>query len=304
LLGFARSRRPELFKIRGKFDGLVVRSMISPSLRFWATEVGLIMVLNTDQFFIASLGSTTQIPAYRAAYLVLNNLNVMAVTAASVSAVFISHLWQAGQITEVHRVVVRNLRLGLGIMAASGACVLVLGPRLFDVWLGTGNFIGHPILGIFMVLLFMETQSSVITLGSRATEDEVFAPWALGAGALKLTLSVLLGVRYGLIGIALSTLLAQLATNHWYMVYRGLNRLQISFESHLMNVLLPVAGLFVVVTIAVWLPIAGNLFATDWEAVLAGGTISGIILAAFMWVFVLEPGHRQRFSAWSQLARS
>lgn len=303
LLGFARSRRPELFKIRGNFDGLVVRSMISPSLRFWATEVGLILVLNTDQFFIASLGSAAQIPAYRAAYLVLINLNVMAVAAASVSSVFVSHLWQAGQIIEVHRVVVRNLRLGLGIMAASGACVLVLGPRLFDVWLGAGNFIGRPILGIFVALLFLETQSSGITLGSRATEDEVFAPWALGAGAIKLTLAVLLGVRYGLMGIALSTLLAQLATNHWYMVYRGLNRLQISFESHLTNVLLPVAGLFVVVTIAVWLPIAGNLFATDWQAVLAGGAISGILLAAFMWFFVLESGHRQRFSAWSQLAR-
>ncbi len=250
LLGFARNRRSELFTIRGKFDGLAVRGMISPSLRAWATGIGIILVLNTDQFFIASLSGAAQIPAYRAAYLVLYNLNVMAVTVAGASAVFISHLWQAGQIAEVHRVVVRNLRLGLGIMAAGGACVLVLGPRLFDVWLGKGNFIGHPILGIFFVLLFLEAHCFIITLGSRATEDEAFAFWALGAGVLKLTFSAILGVHFGLIGIASSTLLAQLVTNHWYMVYRGLNRLQISFESHLVNVILPVAGLFVAVTLA------------------------------------------------------
>jgi O-antigen/teichoic acid export membrane protein len=304
LLGFARSRRPELFKIRGVFNGPAVRSMISPSLRAWATALGIIMVLNTDQFFIASLSGAAQIPAYRAAYLVLYNLYMLALTTAGVSSVFISHLWQAGQIGEVHRVVVRNLRLGLGIMAAGGACILVLGPRLFDVWLGRGNFIGLPILGIFFVLLFLETQSGVITSGSRATEDEAFAPWALGAGVLKLTLSAPLGVHFGLLGIASSTLIAQLATNDWYMVFRGLQRLRISFESHLVNVILPVAGLFVAVTIAVWVPLAENLFATEWEEVLAGGAIAGILLAAFIWLFVLEPGHRHLFSAWRPLARS
>jgi len=128
LLGFARSRRPELFKIRGKYNGALVRSMVSPALRAWATGLGILMVLNTDQFFIASLAGAAQIPAYRAAYLVIYNLNTLAVTAAGASAVFISHLWQAGEIAEVHRIVVRNLRLGLGLMAAGGACVLVLGP--------------------------------------------------------------------------------------------------------------------------------------------------------------------------------
>ncbi|HEV3271715.1 MAG TPA: lipopolysaccharide biosynthesis protein [Candidatus Methylacidiphilales bacterium] len=303
LLGFARSRRPELFHIRGNFDGRVVRSMISPSLRAWVTGVGILMVLNTDQFFIASMNGAAQIPAYRAAYLVLYNLDMMAASVAGASAVFVSHLWQAGEIAEVHRVVVRNLRLGLGIMAAGGACVLVLGPRLFDVWLGRGNYIGLPILCIFFVLLLLEAQCYIITLGSRATEDEAFAFWALGAGVLKLTLSVFLGVRFGLLGIASSTLIAELATNHWYMVYRGLKRLRIGFESHVMNVLLPVAGLFVAVMVAVWLPISENLFPTEGAAVLGSGAISGVLLAAFMWFFVLERGHRTRLYAWCQLAR-
>jgi len=304
LLGFARSRRPELFKIRGKFDAVAVRGMISPSLRAWATNIGILMVLNTDQFFIASLSGAAQIPAYRAAYLVLYNLNMLAVTAAGASAVFISHLWQAGQIAEVHRVVVRNLRLGLGLMAAGGACILVLGPRLFDVWLGQGNFIGMPILAIFFVLLFLETQCFIVTLGSRATEDEAFAFWALGAGVLKLELSAILGLRYGLIGIASSTLLAQLATNHWYMVYRGFKRLGMGVESHLVEVLLPVGGLFIAVVVAVRLLLGQNLFPTEWSAVLGAAFVSGVLLTAFLWFFILEPGHRLRLFARWQMARS
>jgi O-antigen/teichoic acid export membrane protein len=304
LLGFARNRRPELFHIRGSYNGTLVWSMVAPSLKAWATGLGILMVLNTDQFFIASLAGVAQIPAYRAAFLVFYNLNQMASTAGGASAVFISHLWQAGQIAEVHRVVVRNLRFGLGIMAAGGACILVLGPRLFDVWLGKGNFIGHPILAIFFALIFLESQCYIVTLGSRATEDEAFAFSALGAGILKLALSALLGIYYGLLGIAASMLIAELFTNHWYMVYRGLKRLRISLESHLVTVILPVAGLFVVVALAVWLPIAGDLFANEWSAVLIGAAIAGTILAAFMWFFVLEPSHRHRFSMWCQLARS
>jgi O-antigen/teichoic acid export membrane protein len=303
LLGFARSRRPELFRIRGKFDGALVRGMISPSLRAWATGLGSLVVLNTDQFFIASLSGAAQIPAYRAAYLVLYNLNILSVTVAGASVVFISHLWQAGELAEVHRIVVRNLRLGLGVMAAGGACILLLGPRLFDVWLGAGNFIGYPILVVFFALLFLEAQGYIVTLGSRATEDEAFAWWSLGGAALKLVLAAILGVRYGLLGIACSTLLAQLVTNHWYMVYRGLRRLRIGLRSHLVNVLFPVAALFLLVALAVWLPLSLNFFATEWQALIGSSCIAGLILAGFLWCFVLEPNHRERLYARWQLAR-
>ena len=170
--------------------------MISPSLRAWATGIGSIMVLHTDQFFIASINGAAQIPAYRAAYLVLLNLNVMAVTAAGASTVFISHLWQAGQIAEVHRVIVRNLRLGLGVMAAGGACILVLGPRLFDAWLGNGNFAGYPILCIFFFASLSGVPQLYHHAGFPGYRRRSLCFWALGGGVLKLTLSALLGARF------------------------------------------------------------------------------------------------------------
>lgn len=303
LLGFARSRRPELFHIRGKFDRALFRDMVSPSLRAWATALGSLLILQTDQYFIAGLSGVAQIPAYRAAYLVLYNLNVLANAFSGASSVFISHLWQAGEINEVHRIVVRNLRLGLGLMAAGGACILLLGPRLFDVYLGPGNFIGYPILAVFFVLLFLESQSYCIALGSRATEDEAFAFWGLGGAALKLVLAGILGARFGLIGIASSTLAAQLVTNHWYMVYRGLRRLRIGLRSYLAGVLAPVMGLFIVVAVAVAAPLSFQVFLAGWQSVIGCSAIAGAILAGYCWFFVLESGHRVRVFAWWQMAR-
>jgi O-antigen/teichoic acid export membrane protein len=301
---FARARRPELFQLRGRFDRAQALEMVSPSLRAWATCLGSIIVLNTDQFFIASFGGMTNLPAYRAAYLVLYNLNVLSVTASGASVVFISQLWQAGQLSEIRRIIVRNMRLGLGLMASGGACILLLGPRLFDVWLGAGNFIGYPILIIFFVLLFLEVQSYGVTLCSRATEDEAFAFWSLGGAGLKLVLAAILGARYGLIGIASSTLLAQLVTNHWYMAYRGLRRLRVGLRSYCTEVLLPVAFLFVLVALAVGATLSARLFATEWQAVIGCSCLAGLVLAGFCWCFVLEPNHRGRIVARWHLARS
>jgi len=304
LRAFARTRRPELFELRGKFDAKAAREMISPALRAWATGLGSLLILNSDQFFIASLGGMTHLPAYRAAYLVLYNLNVLSVSFAGASIIVISHLWQAGDMAEIRRVIVRNMRLGLGLMAAGGACILLLGPRLFDVWLGPGNFVGYPVLAIFFALLFLEVQSYGITLCSRATDDEAFAFWALGGAALKLTLAAILGARYGLIGIAGSTLLAQLATNHWYMVFRGLRRLGIGLRSYAAEVLLPVVLLFALVAVAVWAPLSARIFSAEWQAVIGCSFLAGLLLAGFFWCFVLEPNHRGRIVARWNLARS
>ena len=291
---FARRRQPDLFALRGTWNRAVLKGMPALALRAWLTATGITLVLNTDQLFIAKMEGASELPAYRAAYLVLLNVNMLAVTVASASAVFISHLWQAGNIPGVQRIVIRNLRIGLGIMACGGACILGLGPKLFDVWLGPGNFIGYAILSVFFLLLFLEAQCFVITTSSRATEDEAFAKWAMGAGLLKLVLSFILGWRYGLLGIALSTLLAQLATNHWFMVLRGLHRLQIGLRRHNREVLLPVGIVFVVTLISVSAIRFALVQATAAVVVFSAAAVSAIVLGVTLWNLVLEQHQRVR----------
>jgi O-antigen/teichoic acid export membrane protein len=295
---FARRKRPELFALQGKWNPEVLKGMPALAFRAWLTATGIVMVLNTDQLFIAKMKGAAQLPAYRAAYLVLLNLNMLAVTIATSSAVFVSHLWQAGEISQVHRIVLRNLRLGLGMMACGGACILALGPKLFDAWVGPGNFIGYPILIIFFLLLFLEAHCFIITTSSRATEDEAFAAWAIGAGLLKLALSYVLGLRFGLLGIALGTLSAQLVTNHWFMVFRGLRRLQLSLRQHVTKVLLPVALYFSGTLLAVSLIRLAMKESSAWTVVLVGAAVAGVILAGVLWTQVLEPAQRSRLVAY------
>ena len=194
----------------------------------------------------------------------------------------------------MQRVVMRNLRFGLSIVACGGACVLVLGPRLFDLWLGRGNFAGYPLLAVFFGTFFLETQATIISTCSRATEDEAFAPWALAAGALKIVLSLSLAVRFGLTGIALGTLLALALTNHWFMAFRGLSRLRMSLWQHGSRVLVPVSFVFVVTGVSVWLVEQPLREAPSWSGVLAGVIVAGLILAAALWILALDKSERTR----------
>lgn len=292
IFGFVRRKRPELFHLDGSWQSETFRSMLPLALKAWLTSMGLMLVLNTDQFFVAKMEGATELPAYRAAYVILLNIHMLAVTVAAASSVFIAHLWQAGEFKEVHRIVIRNLRLGLFIMVAGGGCIMGLGRRFFDLWLGPDNFIGDPILAVFFVLLLLEAQCYIVATASRATEDEAFAPWALAAGGLKLVLSWGLGLRFGLLGIALGTLIAQLCTNHWYMVFRGIRRLRLGLRAHVVAVVIPVGLLF------------GLTFASargmahlssewpSWLAVVAGLSVAGCLLLIALWNLVLENNQR------------
>jgi O-antigen/teichoic acid export membrane protein len=221
-------------------------------------------------------------------------LNALSIAAALASAAFVSHLWQAGLFDELQRIVMRNLRFGLSIIACGGACILVLGPSLFNLWLGDGNFAGYPLLGIFLVMFFLEAQATIISTGSRATEDEVFAPWAIAAGTLKIILSLALAARFGLTGIALGTLIALALTNHWFMTFRGLRRLRMSIWQHGLQVLVPVTVVFVTTCVSVWLVKHALHDAPPWGVVLAGGTVAALILAVSLWVLTFDKSERAR----------
>lgn len=293
ILAAARRKRPDLFSLRGSWRPALFKSMIPVALKGWVTSLGSAVIMNSDQFFIAGLRGAGQIPAYRAAYVIFANLFLLSVTFAGSSSVFIAQIWQSGAIDRVHRIVSHNLRLGLIIMVTGGGCVLGLGQHLFNVWVGHGNYIGVAVAGVFFLSLLLETQSFIIGTCSRATEDEAFAVSGAASAVLKISLSLILGARFGLIGIALGTLCAQLATNHWFMSYRGLRRLRMSLRSHLQQVVAPVSLLFAVTIGAVFVLTRTLSSQPEWIIVSAAVLASGCLLAIGAWSLVLDGAQRQ-----------
>ena len=292
LIIFARSRVSEILETRANWDSLAVKSMVSPALLAWLTGIGYAVTMHTDQLFIGSLGSTMDIPPYRAAYLIMMNLTLLSIAIAISASVFVSQLWQAGEMDRLRHVVNQSLRISLIIMVCGGACLLALGPTFFDLWLGPGNFVGYPILFVFVITLTLDVQSSTFSTFSRATEDEVFLFCSLAAAFIKVSLALLLGFYYGLLGIALSTLIAQFATCSWYMAYRSIKRLGLSFRGYLRDVATPILILFIItgsVVIAIKILLKAH---PPWVSVDSGVTCSGLIMMLALWFLTFDENQK------------
>lgn len=298
----ARRMRPELFALRGRWSGEIFRSLTPSALRAWLTALGASMVLYTDQILIAAQQGAAGIPAYRAAFVLIHNLTVVAVAMALASGVFITHLWQTGDLQQVHRIVTRNARFGWLLMLSSAAYLLTAGESLFTAWLGAGNFAGYAVLLVFLTTETFETQSFIIATASRATEDEAFALSSIAAGVLKLALSWVFAQRLGLVGIALGTTVALLATNHWYMVYRGLRRLKLSWRNYARSVCLPCVMAFP--ALLAILQSVRHLVRESSALVqlIALTAVAGVLFALSVWGLVLGPAHRARVGRMFRIA--
>jgi hypothetical protein len=109
---------------------------------------------------------------------------------------------------------------------------------------------------------------------------------------LKLLLAWLLTRRFGLAGLAASTLVSQAILNNWYMVYRSVVRLGVDFGDHARRVLVPCAGLFIA-TLCLGLLVEHLLpELKPGIRVLISCSLSGLVLAASFWRMALESFER------------
>jgi O-antigen/teichoic acid export membrane protein len=236
-LGFIKWQKPELLKIKGKWRKDYFQTMLKPSLYAWLTGLGSFLILRTDDYFIAFLGNITEIPIYRATYQLVSNPYMISMPIVGASSIFISHMWEAGEIKKIHELVIRNSSIIMSIMAVGTSFILVSGRDFLSLWLGKDSFIGYPIIIVFCVMLTLEAQHATLASSSRATEDEKYVVSAILSGILNVVFTWTLIKPLGLFGVALGTMLAQLLTNNWYAVYRPLVRLKLSFKNYFRRVI-------------------------------------------------------------------
>lgn len=299
LRSFAFRQRPELLNIAGTWNPAVLKGMPGLALRAWLSSLGTVLVFNTDGFFIASAEGAENIPAFRAAFLVVLNVHILASVFAQSSSVFISQLWQAEQQEEVRRLVQRNLRIGLCFMLCGGTAILFAGEALFNVWLGPHNYVGPATVAVFVALFVLEQQSYIISTSCRATELEPFAGWMMAGALIKLALALPMIKWFGLMGLAIATLAAQLLTAHWYVAMRGLARLGFPFSRYITSVTMPCIAVLAAACGLSYVALLVTSGKTDVARVIAASAGAGLALAGAFWWLALDGHHRKRL--WARL---
>lgn len=294
MLRLLRRHEPGLLHLRGQPSRAGIVALLQPSLKYWLTEVGAIMLLRTDQFFIAGFQDPARIPAYYAAYNLVYNMAMVSMAIGDVSSIYVSKLWNERAPGVVQVLVIRNLRIGISLMLSGAALTALIGQDLIAVWLGPGHFAGRPVLLTFCVMLTLFVQQSLLLGFSRATENEVYASCYLLAGTLNIAFTWALARPFGLAGIALGTLLAQAVTTNWFIPSHALCRLGIKWRRYAMQVLLPAGGVFAMTGGAIW-GATQRLPATWAFQRTAFGTAAGAIaLSVGFWFLVFDAETRRQ----------
>ena len=216
-----------------RWCGNVFRQLRPLAFRDWLTTLGAFMILQTDQLFIAFYLGPAEISDYRCNYLLLQHVNKIGLAATFVSVPILSRAWARSDLASLHRSMRRNLSLSMTSMICGAVMLVGCGDSLMHLWIGPGHFIGFRILIVFATLFVLESHYVVFAAAVRATGDEAFAAVALIAGVINLVLTAVLVQRFGLLGVAAATLIAQLLTNNWYAVWRAHHRIGFGLRRHL-----------------------------------------------------------------------
>jgi O-antigen/teichoic acid export membrane protein len=280
---------------RGQFQFSTIRMVVGPSLKYAATLLGGILILQTDNLVIASVLGPNLIPNYQAIAKLVSVMMQLSMMLVMTSLPLASQAHARRDTPQLLSLLNRNLRYSLSVMAILGSFVACFADRVILVWLGPNHFVGFGVVWVLLVVMLLETHHQSMAAAIMATGKIVFVTPALIAGVLNIIFSVLLARRYGVIGVVIGTMLAQVTTNNWYAPWYTLRHFKIRFSEHLRTILLPVSGLLIMLVIA---DIGIRLLTANIPVILsvfAGALCTGIVGLSFFAIIVLTPEERRRF---------
>lgn len=228
---------------RGSFDLHTIRRLIAPSLKYAATMLGGILILQTDNIIIASILGPAAIPNYQAVAKIVTILMTLSMMLVMTSMPIASQAHARRDTPAMIELLRRNLHVSLGVMVILGSFVACFIDRFLAAWLGPNHFVGFPIVWVLLTVMLLEVHHQSMAAATMATGRIVFLAPALIAGGLNIFISIVLARHFGLIGVVFGTMIAQVTTNNWYAPWYTMRLFKISFLQHVRTVVLPVAGL-------------------------------------------------------------
>lgn len=237
----------------GKFQRELFRKMLSPSLKWAATTLGALLILQSGNLIVAAKVGLSSVAEYEALSKISMAVMTLGLLIATSSSPFLSRAHASHDRELFNSIFFRNLKLGASITVACVLFALFFGESMIEVWLGPGHFAGFGPLVFLMIMTTLEVHHVIFATAAMASGFVPFAPWAIGAGILNVGIGLVLAGPFGLLGMAIATCTAQILTNNWFAPYFAFKNLDLSWSRYLRTVMLPIAGFTAINVAALWL---------------------------------------------------
>jgi O-antigen/teichoic acid export membrane protein len=242
LAWFARTRCPAVKFRLAYFDWSLVKRLSTPSFYYFVIDLSSLVILSTDQVIISSLIGVAAVTAYSIVFRLWRIPAGLITTLSQVLLPHISELGAGGNLPQLRTIYSQLTKYSLLFAMGAFACVAAFGEKLIGLWVGPENFVGTSVLLCFGLMFPIHTivgTSAEVLIGMAQHKK---LAWVLFAeGMLNVGLSILFLRRFGVLGVAMGTVIARLVTSFWFAPWYVCRLLHHDFREYLKN-----AGLVVV----------------------------------------------------------
>ena len=211
--------QPDALRSFVRYDALIVRQLLQPSLRWAATSLGAYLIFNTANLIIGVLLGPAAVSEFSLVARMAQFAQTFSLAIVLSATPHISREFAMRNIENVRQILFRNLNFGMVSILVLCGIIATFPSVILNLWVGPGHFAGYAVLLPYLLMTVLETHHVIHASAVMATGDLPFVPWAIGSGALTVIFCLLLIPRLGLSGAAVGIMIAQLLTNNWYAPY-------------------------------------------------------------------------------------
>lgn len=279
-----------------------VKSVAPYSLRTFVLSLTSQLLYRTDNIVIGAFLGTALVTPYAIAYKLCFTLTYLFSAIPNTFFPRFTTLYTLKDYPGLSLLLIKTTKLSVAIMTALALVLIFYGETAITLWVGANNFVGMPVLAVFIAMFFVHSLGGCGVLLQSIGHNRIFMYSELCNAFLNLVLSIILLHYWGLLGVALGTLLAHLLTSSWVIPYLACRYSRTPLSAFLYGGIIKPLACGSVVALLIWLvkdsiPPVGNL------AYLVLVSIVIVLLYALVLVFIGFNG-KERKEYWSLILQT
>jgi O-antigen/teichoic acid export membrane protein len=199
------------------FEAGMLRKLAAPSFYYFVIQVATLLIFSADNVVISSFVGVAAVTAYSIAFKLCRLPLGLISSLANVLLPHISELDTENDFARLRKLHIQLSKYSVLISFVVFTCLAAFGRDFIYLWVGSENFVGMPVLLCFCLIWPFNTvvQSSSMVLMGTARHGKLAGALVV-EGMLNVGLSILLLYYWGVLGVALGTLLAKLLVSFWF----------------------------------------------------------------------------------------
>lgn len=276
------------------FSKQMVKQLYNYSIYSFISNLAKQLRFNIQNVVISGFMGLSPVTHYSIGSRIAGYYNLFVTEAISSMKPVFSSLEGQGAFGELREKYLFSVKLNTILAVFIGGSILMYGKAFILRWMGSGYLDSFHVLAVLTLAMFCNSlQIPPATLLYGISKHKVYSFIVIAEGLANLGLSLILVKRYGIIGVALGTLVPIFVTS-FFIVPRYASRVINLSSSRYAKIVAQGLGLGVLVHLASWL-VVRNLIVSSYPRILVLSVSTSIVFLAVNVLVLLSKDERRYF---------